>query len=88
MQGCNFRTLLWMASALVLIPSVARAAATISLTVDATKSPEKLLHSHEVIPVMPGPVISASLPSLRRAAANAVSPTTGWWAVVGVGHRQ
>jgi predicted metalloprotease with PDZ domain len=56
MQGCNFRTLLWMASALVLIPSVARAAATISLTVDATKSPEKLLHSHEVIPVMPGPV--------------------------------
>jgi predicted metalloprotease with PDZ domain len=56
MQGCSFRSLLLVASALVLIPSVARAAETISLTVDATRSPEKLLHAHEVIPVRPGPL--------------------------------
>jgi predicted metalloprotease with PDZ domain len=56
MQGCSFRSLLLMASALALIPSVTRAAETISLTVDATRSPEKLLHSHEVIPVRPGPL--------------------------------
>jgi predicted metalloprotease with PDZ domain len=48
--------MLFLASALVLIPSVAHAAETISLTVDATKSPEKLLRSHEVIPVKPGPL--------------------------------
>jgi predicted metalloprotease with PDZ domain len=56
MQGCSFRSLLLMVSALLLIPSVAHAAETISLTVDATKSPEKLLRSHEVIPVKPGPL--------------------------------
>ena len=56
MQGCSFRSLLLMASALALIPSVTRAAETISLTVDASRSPEKLLHSHEVIPVRPGPL--------------------------------
>jgi predicted metalloprotease with PDZ domain len=56
MQGSSFRSLLLMVSALVLIPSVAHAAETISLTVDATKSPEKLLRSHEEIPVTPGPL--------------------------------
>ena len=56
MQGSSFRSLLLMVSALVWIPSFADAAQTISLTVDATKSPEKLLRSHEVIPVSPGPL--------------------------------
>jgi predicted metalloprotease with PDZ domain len=56
MQGSSFRSLLLMVSALVLIPSLTHAAETISLTVDATKSPEKLLRSHEVIPVTPGPL--------------------------------
>ena len=56
MPRCCFRSMLFLASALVLIPSVAHAAETISLTVDATKSPEKLLRSHEVIPVKPGPL--------------------------------
>jgi predicted metalloprotease with PDZ domain len=56
MQGCSFRSLLLMVSALVLVRSVAHAAETISLTVDATKSPEKLLRSHELIPVKPGPL--------------------------------
>ena len=56
MQGSSFRSLLLMVSALILIPSVAHAAETISLTVDATKSPEKLLRSHEEIPVTPGPL--------------------------------
>ena len=56
MQGSSFPSLLLMVSALVLIPSLTHAAETISLTVDATKSPEKLLRSHEVIPVSPGPL--------------------------------
>ena len=56
MQGSSFRSLLLMVSALVLIPSLTHAAETISLTVDATKSPEKLLRSHEEIPVTPGPL--------------------------------
>jgi len=43
-------------SILALTASVALAAETISLTVDATKTPRKLLHSHEVIPVKPGPL--------------------------------
>jgi predicted metalloprotease with PDZ domain len=41
---------------MVMIASVARAAETISLTVDATKTQQKLLRSHEVIPVKPGPL--------------------------------
>jgi predicted metalloprotease with PDZ domain len=56
MQGSSFPSLLLMVSALVLIPSLTHAAETISLTVDATKSPEKLLRAHEVIPVTPGPL--------------------------------
>jgi predicted metalloprotease with PDZ domain len=54
MQRC--RSLLSLASVLVLTTSVALAAETISLTVDATKTPQKLLKSHEVIPVKPGPL--------------------------------
>lgn len=36
--------------------AVAQAGQTISLTVDATQSPRKLLHAHEAIPVQPGPL--------------------------------
>jgi predicted metalloprotease with PDZ domain len=36
--------------------ALAQSGETISLTVDATQSPRKLLHSHLVIPVKPGPM--------------------------------
>jgi predicted metalloprotease with PDZ domain len=48
--------LLFLATVLVLTAFQALAAETISLTVDATKTPQKLLRSHEVIPVKPGPL--------------------------------
>src|SRR5208282_3537410 len=56
MQRCRCRSFLFLASVLVFAASVALAAETISLTVDATKTPQKLLKSHEVIPVKPGPL--------------------------------
>ena len=56
MQRCRLRSWFFLASVLVLTASVAFAAETISLTVDATRTPQKLLHSHEVIPVKPGPM--------------------------------
>jgi predicted metalloprotease with PDZ domain len=56
MLRCRLRLWLFLASVLVLTASVALAAETISLTVDATKTPQKLLRSHEVIPVKPGPL--------------------------------
>jgi predicted metalloprotease with PDZ domain len=56
MHLCRLRSWLFLATALILTSSVALAAETISLTVDATKTPQKLLHSHEVIPVKPGPL--------------------------------
>src|SRR5580658_7677377 len=56
MIRCRLRSGLFLATVLVLTASVALAAETISLTVDATKTPQKLLHSHEVIPVKPGPL--------------------------------
>ncbi len=34
----------------------ASAAETVSLTVDATRTPQKLLHAHEVLPAKPGPM--------------------------------
>jgi predicted metalloprotease with PDZ domain len=48
--------ILFAAAVLGFVAPVARAAETISLTVDATKTPEKVLHSHEVIPVVTGPL--------------------------------
>ena len=36
--------------------AIAQSGQTISLTVDATQTPQKLLHSHLVIPVKPGPL--------------------------------
>jgi predicted metalloprotease with PDZ domain len=47
----------WLVSAFVAASIVCPAAGaeTIALTVDATKSQQKMLHSHEVVPVKPGP---------------------------------
>jgi hypothetical protein len=56
MQLCRLRSWLFLVMVLVLTASAALAAETISLTVDATKTQEKLLRSHEVIPVQPGPL--------------------------------
>jgi predicted metalloprotease with PDZ domain len=56
MQRLVFRSVLFLAAVLCVTASVAFAAETISLTVDATKTPEKILRSHEVIPVKPGPL--------------------------------
>ena len=56
MHRCRLRSWFLLPSILILTASVALAAETISLTVDATKTPQKLLHSHEVIPVKPGPL--------------------------------
>jgi predicted metalloprotease with PDZ domain len=55
MQHVRLRSLLSLAFVLVITASFAFAAETISLTVDATKTRQKLLRSHEVIPVKPGP---------------------------------
>jgi predicted metalloprotease with PDZ domain len=55
MHPYRFRSWLVFASVLVLTTSIALAAETVSLTVDATKTQQKLLRSHEVIPVKPGP---------------------------------
>ena len=56
MHRCRLPFLLFLASVAVFAASTAQAAETISLTVDATKTPRKLLHSHEAIPVKPGPL--------------------------------
>ena len=56
MQRFYFRFLLSLASVWILASCCALASETISLTVDATKSPMKILRSHEVIPVKPGPL--------------------------------
>jgi hypothetical protein len=56
MQRCRFRALLLLVSVLITTASHALAAETVALTVDATKNPEKLLGSYEVISVKPGPL--------------------------------
>jgi predicted metalloprotease with PDZ domain len=56
MQRYRFRSFLFLAAILVVTVSVAFAAETISLTVDAIKTQEKILRSHEVIAVKPGPL--------------------------------
>jgi predicted metalloprotease with PDZ domain len=56
MFRCRLRTWLPLALGMVLAASSVQAAETITLTVDATKTQEKLLRSHEVIPVKPGPL--------------------------------
>ncbi len=48
--------LLALLCAFAALAAVAQTGETISLTVDATESPRKLLHTRLVIPVMPGPL--------------------------------
>jgi len=48
--------MLYVAAVFFASATVAFADETIFLTVDATKTPEKLLHSREAIPVQPGPL--------------------------------
>ena len=56
MQPCRFRSLVFIASILALAASAALAEEAISVTVDATKTQQKLLHAHLVMPVKPGPL--------------------------------
>ena len=56
MQRCRFRLSMFLACALAAHATLAQSGQTISLTVDATKTPQKLLHAHLVLPVQPGPL--------------------------------
>jgi len=58
MQSCRIRSfvLVMVASILALAASTALAEEAISVTVDATKTQQKLLHAHLVMPVKPGPL--------------------------------
>ena len=58
MQPCRIRSLVLalIASLLALAASAALAEEAISVTVDATKTQQKLLHVHLVMPVRPGPL--------------------------------
>ena len=48
------RLLVFLALILVIAAPAALASPTISVTVDATRTQQKLLSAHEVIPVKPG----------------------------------
>jgi predicted metalloprotease with PDZ domain len=56
MELCRFRALVFLAITLVIAAPAALASPTISVTVDATRTQQKLLSAHEVIPVKPGPL--------------------------------
>lgn len=62
MEVCRLRSLVSLASVLVIAFTLAPAAIAqsdqtpISLTVDATHVPQKILHAHLVMPVKPGPL--------------------------------
>lgn len=56
MKPNRVRSLIFLASLLALAVSAATAEEAISLTVDATKTQQKLLHTHLVMPVKPGPL--------------------------------
>ena len=56
MEMCRRRSLLCLASILVLAAPSVLASETIALTVDATATQQKLLHAHLVMPVKPGPL--------------------------------
>jgi predicted metalloprotease with PDZ domain len=56
MKSYRVLLLVFLASLLMLAASVALAEETILVTVDATKTQQKLLHTHLVIPVNPGPL--------------------------------
>jgi predicted metalloprotease with PDZ domain len=52
----RFRVSVFLACVLVAHAALAQSGQTISLTVDATKTPQKLLHAHLVLPVQSGPL--------------------------------
>ena len=56
MERYRVRSFVFLASVLALAASAALAEETISVTVDATKTQQKLLHTHLVMPVKPGPL--------------------------------
>src|SRR5580658_4086042 len=56
MERCRVRSLVFIALVLALAASAALAEEAISVTVDATKTQQKLLHARLVIPVKPGPL--------------------------------
>jgi predicted metalloprotease with PDZ domain len=56
MALCRFRSFVFIAVVLALAASAALAEEAISVTVDATKTQQKLLHARLVIPVKPGPL--------------------------------
>lgn len=56
MQRCRFRLSMFLAFALAAHAALAQSSQSISLTVDATKTPQKLLHAHLVLAVQPGPL--------------------------------
>lgn len=56
MQHRRLRSIVVLAFILALAAPLALTAQTISLTVDATRTQQKLLSAHEIIPVQPGPL--------------------------------
>src|SRR5215469_13893446 len=56
MEPYRFRWLVFLAAVLALAASAAVAEEAIVVTVDATRTPQKLLHTHLVMPVKPGPL--------------------------------
>ncbi len=56
MQPCRIRSVVFLTSILALAASAGLAEEAISVTVDATKTQQKLLHIELVVPVKPGPL--------------------------------
>ena len=56
MELGRIRSLVFLTITLVIAAHAALASPTISVTVDATRTQQKLLSAHEVIPVKPGPL--------------------------------
>ena len=56
MELCRFRSIVFLASVLALAASAGLAEEAISVTVDATRTQQKLLHIELVVPVKPGPL--------------------------------
>jgi predicted metalloprotease with PDZ domain len=56
MELCRLRALVFLAITLAMAAPAALTGQTISVTVDATRTQQKLLSAHEVIPVKPGPL--------------------------------
>src|ERR1700721_4227439 len=56
MQRFRMPVFLALACAVLAHTAAAQSGQTISLTVDATKTPQKLLHAHLVLPVQSGPL--------------------------------